>query len=266
MAKYFRYFPTITYNGETVTDITRRVKVAEKLQSDPYLFLPYTVTNDDRPEDIARFYYGDVNKVWMVYLANNIIDPYTQWPLSNEKFESTIRKKYAHSISFTGDAVSVSANTIRDVNHGFKTTDPVIYSGSPAIGGLVDGTTYYVIRVDANRIKLATTATNAKNGTAVNITSTTSNSVTHTIELNVDVFLVSTVIDTNVAYCQNNANPDIKIAYDTYRLGKVVQGEWTPVRIYEYEVEQNENRRVIWLINADYASRVERDLKSLMNV
>jgi hypothetical protein len=265
MAKYFRYFPKIEYGGETVTDITRRVKVAEKLQADPYLFLPYTVTSDDRPEDIARLYYGDVNKVWMIYLANNIIDPYTQWPLSNEKFESTIRKKYAHSISFAGDKVNVSSNRITSTMHGFKTTDPVIYTGSLAIGGLTSGTTYYVIRVNSNIIKLATSATNARNGTAINITTTTNSTVTHTLSLNVDTFLSSTLIDTNVVYCTKNTDTTIKISYDTYRLGDVTVGDWTPVRVYEYETQLNEDRRTIFLINADYAQRVEKDLKSLLN-
>lgn len=266
MAKYFRYFPKIVYNGETVTDITRRVKVSEKLQADPYLFLPYTVTNDDRAEDIARFYYGDVNKVWMIYLANNIIDPYTQWPLSSEKFESTIRKKYAHEISFTGSSVSVSADTISVTDHRFKTTDPVVYTGSPVIGGLSSGTTYYVVRVDTNTIKLATSASNARNGSTINITSTTSTSALHTLSLNVDVYISSTSIDTNVVYCTNKVDPTIKITYDTYRLGGVVTGEWTLVRVYEYEIQENENRRTIWLINADFSQRVEKDLKSLLNV
>ena len=266
MAKYFRYFPTITYEGERVTDITRRVKISEKLQADPYLFLPYTVTGDDRPEDIARFYYNDVNKVWMIYLANNIIDPYTQWPLSNEKFESTIRKKYAHEVSFIGSSVSVSGNSVRVNGHGFKTTDPVIYNANTVIGGLAKLATYYVIRVNENVFKLATSPANAKNNVAINITSTTTNSTVHTLEINVNTFLTSTLIDTNVVYCENKVDPTIRVSYDTYRLGTVPIGEWTPIRIYEYELQENENRRTIWLVNADYAQRVEKDLKSLMNV
>jgi hypothetical protein len=265
MANYFRYFPTVTYDGQTVTNITRRVKVAEKLQADPYAFLPYLVTDDDRPEDIARLYYGDVNKVWMVYLANNIIDPYTQWPLSNEQFEATIRKKYAYNVSFTGDKVNTSTDTITITAHRLKTTDPVIYTGDTVVGGLTNSNTYYVIRVDSDNIKLATSASNARSGTAVNTTSTTNATISHTLSINVEVYLVSTLIDTNAVYCTNNIDPTIRITYDTYRLGDVVTSEWTPVRIYEYEIEENENRRTIWLINADYAQRVEKDLKSLMN-
>lgn len=94
MSKYFRFFPTITYNGKTVTDITRRVKISDELGADPYLFMPYTVVDDMRPEDVAYYYYGSADKVWMIYLANNIIDPYTQWPLSNKDLTALIEQKY----------------------------------------------------------------------------------------------------------------------------------------------------------------------------
>lgn len=94
MSNYFKNFPKIDYMGSNVVDITRRVKIIEDLRNNPYAFLPYTIKDDDRPEDIALYYYNDPGKVWLVYLANNIIDPYTQWPMSNENFEKTLMVKY----------------------------------------------------------------------------------------------------------------------------------------------------------------------------
>lgn len=67
--------------------------------------------------------------------------------------------------------VSTSAETIAIPEHGYKTADPVVYTAAgTAIGGLTSGTTYYVIRVDANTIKLATNTSNASAGTAINLT------------------------------------------------------------------------------------------------
>jgi hypothetical protein len=68
------------------------------------------------------------------------------------------------------DVVDTTAETIAIPSHGFATGDAVAYEASgSAIGGLTDGTTYFVIRVDPNTIKLATTASNATAGTAINL-------------------------------------------------------------------------------------------------
>ena len=56
--------------------------------------------------------------------------------------------------------------------HTYSTGDAVTYQeGSSAVGGLTDNTVYYVIKVDANTIKLATNSSNATAGTAINLTS-----------------------------------------------------------------------------------------------
>jgi len=86
----------------------------------------------------------------------------------------------------TGDAITYNAaekviidttnfsstTTILANDHGFTTGDPVIYNaeGNLPTTGLTDGTKYFAIRVDDDNFKLATTSTNATNGTALTIT------------------------------------------------------------------------------------------------
>lgn len=107
MAEYFEKFPIINYNGKNMRDLTRRVNVLKKSLTDPYVFLPYTVEDDMRPEDIAYYYYGSTEYTWLVYLANDIIDPYHQWPLSQEKFDSYLINKYTQQSGRTGyDVIS----------------------------------------------------------------------------------------------------------------------------------------------------------------
>lgn len=61
---------------------------------------------------------------------------------------------------------------------------PVLYStGAVAIGGLTNQTTYYVIPVDANTIKLATTSTGAVAGLAITLTSSGTATAAHTYTL-----------------------------------------------------------------------------------
>ena len=81
------------------------------------------------------------------------------------------------ALSFTASSgnVSTTNNTITLNSHGLTTHDRAKYdiNGNTAIGGLTDGTTYFVIVVDANTIKLASNFTNCQAGTAISLTSVT---------------------------------------------------------------------------------------------
>ena len=81
------------------------------------------------------------------------------------------------SFTLTFDAtdtsvVSISGDTLTFRNHRFLTGQRVTYNdgGGTAIGGLADGV-YFIIKVDQNTIQLATNASNAAAGTAINLTS-----------------------------------------------------------------------------------------------
>ena len=78
-------------------------------------------------------------------------------------------------------SVNTSNNQITISNHGTSTGDQLTYTaGTTAIGGLSTATVYYVIKVDDNTIKLATTTSNATNGQAVTLSS--QGSGTHSFE------------------------------------------------------------------------------------
>ena len=68
--------------------------------------------------------------------------------------------------------VSIANNTLTFNNHRFVTGQKVTYNdgGGTAIGGLSDGS-YFIIKVDQSTIKLASSASNAAAGTAINLTS-----------------------------------------------------------------------------------------------
>lgn len=105
MTKYFENFPIIEYEGKIVRDITRRNQFYKNVSTNPMLFLPYTVKQNERAEDIAQFYYGSVDYVWLVHLANNIIDPYHQWPMDEETFNNYLIEKYADESGLEGQDV-----------------------------------------------------------------------------------------------------------------------------------------------------------------
>ena len=81
------------------------------------------------------------------------------------------------------DSNTISSNQITITSHGWATGDTVIYdrNGNTALTNLTDGSTYYVIYVAANTIKLATTSANATAGTAIALTAT-GGSETHKLQ------------------------------------------------------------------------------------
>jgi hypothetical protein len=105
MSLYFTRFPVISYNGVFVRDITRRTNFIQQNFLSPFLFLPYTVKQGERPEDVAHFYYGSVDYTWLVLMANNIIDPYLDWILDAEQFHLSLQTKYKTLSGKTGSQI-----------------------------------------------------------------------------------------------------------------------------------------------------------------
>ena len=68
--------------------------------------------------------------------------------------------------------LSIDQNYIKITNHGFLTGTPVTYSngGGTSLGGLTNSTVYYVIVINKDHLRLASTADSADAGTPVSIT------------------------------------------------------------------------------------------------
>lgn len=118
--KYFENFPIIEYEGRRVRDISRRSNFVRAISNNPYLYYPYTVSEGERAEDIANFYYGSVDYVWLVYMANNIIDPYHEWPMDPQTFNDYLVEKYTEQSGEIGEDV---IDWTRDPNND----DNIIY-------------------------------------------------------------------------------------------------------------------------------------------
>jgi hypothetical protein len=252
MPDYFKNFPRVQYGDKFAVNLVKRVKLLETIENDPYAFLPYTIKDEDRPEDIAQYYYNDVNKVWLIYLANNIIDPYTQWPKSSSVLEQIARKRFSAEFQFTSS--SIDSITITGA-HPFLETDPVLYSSENPIVGLTNLMTYYVVNRTPTTFRLSLTP----RGTPITISSA---GTTHTLTRNLDIFLMSTNLESNVSYYKNDQGE--KISEATFRLDTTLNSaEWQKVTYYDEMVDGNEARRTIWLVNTLYADRLQAQLRKL---
>lgn len=92
--RYFEKFPVITYANNQVVDITERVVFLDNVMKNPYLFYPYEITSDERADQFSDRYYEDQYKSWVLYLSNQIVDPYYEWYMDQNSFEGFVAKKY----------------------------------------------------------------------------------------------------------------------------------------------------------------------------
>ena len=110
MAFYFRPFPTIQYDIKKnnipllLTDITKRYKIRDILQQKTAIYYNYTIRDGDRPDLIAFKYYGDETLDWLIMIANNILDPYYDWPLNYQNFKN-------YMVSLYGSVSAAQATT-----------------------------------------------------------------------------------------------------------------------------------------------------------
>jgi len=200
MPKYFQNFPVVKHTNQNLVDITKRAKFKSTIAENPNVYMPYTIKNDETVEELSYYYYGTVDYVWMIWLANDSLDPYKDWPMTDANLNAYIADKYKEEyVASTGD------------------TNP---------------TPQQVIE-----------------------------------------WTMNATIDDNILYyeAQDEDGETIQVSLETWQLASIFDQEyagkyeWTAVRIYDAELEANENKRVIQVVNKDYAEQIAREFKRLMN-
>ena len=104
MSEFFSNYPRIAYDisgtNSTVPDYTVAVnlmirnKLKDAVEDDVAIYYPYIIPEGMRPDVLSFQYYGDTIYTWAIYLMNNIIDPYWEWPLSYKDFREYMIDKY----------------------------------------------------------------------------------------------------------------------------------------------------------------------------
>lgn len=106
-----------------------------------------------------------------VNLASNGVGTATTYMLTATP--SALTASGVTMIGGLNSGITLNSPTISITNHGLATGLAVLYStGTVAISGLTNGTTYYAHKVDANSIKLSTSKSNSITGPYITIAST----------------------------------------------------------------------------------------------
>ena len=104
MSNYFSQVPDFEYVSRlpgarigdyiTVKNIFKGAHIREDILEDLTLFTKYQIVGNDRPDNVAFDFYGDSNLDWVVLKCNNIVNLQSEWPLSQEDFDSYLLEKY----------------------------------------------------------------------------------------------------------------------------------------------------------------------------
>lgn len=117
---YFENFPQIVYsldNGQTsfvITDIFRRVIAKTENIATATAYDEYDIVDGDTPEIVSDKVYKSPDLYWTILIANQILDPRWDWPLSSNALTQYIVDKYGAG---NENAIRYYVNSDGDIVH-----------------------------------------------------------------------------------------------------------------------------------------------------
>lgn len=281
MSGYFNYFPSLFYGNTAVTNVIAKVRFDQSVVRNLGVFYPYTVEEGERPDQVAQHYYGDASYDWIVYLSNNILDPYHEWPLTESVFRDYIIQKYgsvanaqAQIAYFTvnhendDNLISTAAydalagvqkqywapvtgysNTV--LNYERKVLDEVVETNKiVSLTGTFGSFTENDIIKQANGVMGTVGFANSTNIIIKHISGTWQPSQT------VYIGLSNTV-----------ANATVTAVDDVYQpISSEELSYWMPVYQYDVELIANEQKKHIQLLSNIYVNKIEADMKDILSL
>jgi len=73
----------------------------------------YTIKTGDTPASLAYFLYGSDRYEWAIYTLNGIVNPYFDWPLSEDDFYEMIEEKYLNKVCLFLNLDSFTNNFVK---------------------------------------------------------------------------------------------------------------------------------------------------------
>ena len=136
MSSYFSEVPNFEYVSRlpdakisdyiTVKNFFKRGFLREDIFQNLAFFTKYSITGNDRPDNVAFEIYQDSTLDWLVLMANNIVNIQNEWPISNTDFDELMLDKYgSYDTLFNGihhyETIEVKdARDVKILNAGLK--------------------------------------------------------------------------------------------------------------------------------------------------
>lgn len=91
---YFNKFPLINYDGQLAVNLLTRAQISPQTRAQKTIYYPYTIRDYDRADNLSENYYDSPEYTWLIWMTNDMIDPYYDYPLSDEDLDAYITDKY----------------------------------------------------------------------------------------------------------------------------------------------------------------------------
>jgi hypothetical protein len=266
---YFNKLGTTEYNGIVIPDILKRISLTGDI-SKSNLVDQYSIGEGETPESISFNYYGSVDYYWTILITNNIKSRYFDWPMSSQELGQYVESKYGNMIALFFRET--------DLNNGFNLCDTKYVKNS--VGKISP-----VLNCDRNLNKIV--ISNKYTTTRFDSTTSATGVVQETGpelqeaegSITEEVYVIGNVELLDINRKTISSLPLGRIVYEnmyavhhtqdgdenrTYLNSYIEsQGQNNIVSNYDYEVQENENKRNIFLINPTYISTYVNAFKAL---
>jgi hypothetical protein len=229
--KYFSKFPNmiVTSNSRPViiTDFLRRVSISDKFRENSVVLEDYFTQDGETPEQVSYKLYGTPAYHWVILMVNDITNPREEWPILDSKVTDLVYLKY----DFIVEVPDGSEYTVDDI----ITSDN---DGTFIVTKVVDDEVYLRSQVG----KIILTSSSLLNNTTTETENLTIISITDPEEG------VHHYFDSEIGY----------IVDEDYSVNTV------PVTNYTYEVEENDAKRTVKVLDPALIPTIEQEFDSLI--
>jgi hypothetical protein len=272
MARYFDRFPIVDYDGDIAKNILARVDFTEKTKRDIYSTFQFTLEEGfERPDLLSYNYYGSSKFDWMIYLTNNIVDPYYDYYKSAEDFKSYMETKYgsnsnARSITLfyrlnwhederTITVQQYEALVADETANARKYWKPKLTNTGAVIGYERIKEDWTVSTNKVLSLSLTVSPSGFAIGDRVTQTSTGAFATVDYIDLENNTLTVKHV---NGTFTVNEAEGIKEITLISQNIPEAETEYWYAVNAYDDEKETNELKRNVFVLKSSYLAETEK--------
>ena len=289
MDNFFKHYPLIRYGNNVsntvAVNIFAKIAFQKSIQQNFETFHPYTVQEGDRADTIALLYYGDSGYDWLVYMSNNIVDPYHDWYMDSNSFNRFIAEKYQSLTDAQRKTKFFRSNYVSDDSMITTAAYDALSANQKRFWYPISGINNNVIRYERKKEDIVFQTNKTQKLTISLVGNTTFDIDEYVFQqnggvtvgsatvnfANSTVCIVCNVIGTlstsyNLKGGNSSANATVS-AVNTLStsITSDIQSYFESVSFFDYENEINEEKKNIKLIDLSYVQAIEDEFKNLLS-